>query len=133
MDRCTRNTLFLYKSVILGLVFVLLVAVLSCGYFPIVGHLANITKAGCDKIIFLVNSSSRDNISFALLLFSFIAFVILLRKSIINQRYLNVSLRPSLIFLKVAKFIFKLYNPILQALRRGILHSQVYNFAIITD
>jgi len=124
-----------YKIVILGLVFVLLMLVLFCGYIQSANHSAGGEGAICSRSLLLANYISVKNSSLLLsvLFFSFVVLALLI-KSIINLRQgFDAPFRQSITFLKIAQSIPKLYNPILKALRRGILHSQIYNFALISS
>lgn len=132
MVKFIKNNLFFCKLVGLGLFFVLLAAALSCGPLGLVNHFA---EPKCGKVALLTNFIlPRDNtLSYGLLFFSFIALAMWLKKNIIFKQRLNVSFCPWLIFLKICQFVFKSFNPILEAFRQGILHRQIYNFAIIID
>lgn len=121
-----------HKSVLLGLVFVLLALTLSCGYIQTTSHSASADGIECSRSVFLTNyiPTKESGLFLSILFFSLIALALLIKDGLRSRRHLNVSPNPSLIFLKAAESIHKLYNPILEALRRGILHPQIYNLAI---
>lgn len=121
------------KSVIFGLIFVLLMLILSCGYIQQTNHLPIVKGIECYRSLSLMMNfaPTKDNGLFLIILFfSFIAPALFIKNGLRKHLHSNKLSRPSLIFLKATESIPKLYNPILQALRRGILQSQIYNFAV---
>lgn len=121
------------KSVILGLVFVLLALILSCGYVQTNDHSVAVAKgAECDRAFSFANlAPTKDSGLFFMVLFlSFIALALLIRGNLLAGRHPSIFSSPSLIYLKATKHIPKLYNPILQALRRGILQPKIYDLAV---
>jgi hypothetical protein len=106
----------------LGLILVFLAAVLFCGHFQVLGNLNLAGGLGieCSQTLFLVSSAFlKGHIGFfGLLLMSFVTLI-----AFIIQRRGQLSEG----FLKISQIISKLFNPLLEALRRGILHPQIYN------
>ncbi|MCH7759720.1 hypothetical protein IID20_05185 [Patescibacteria group bacterium] len=127
-----KNILHSYKTVILGLIFILFVVVMFCGHIQLFSHsTSSSVSAECNKTIFLTGYlSTRNNGILYLLIFSFIALAVLIKGRLDRRRQDTVQDHPQFSFLNIAQFIPKLYNPILKALRRGILHTQIYNFAL---
>jgi len=129
-----KNVLYSHKTVILGLAFVLLMVIFFCGHIQAMSHSAGAESAECNKTsLIATNTNIKDSALLFLFLFPFIISTLLIKNGINNRKSSDASFRPSLIFLKVAQLISKLYNPILEALRRGILHPQIYNFAPISS
>lgn len=119
------------KFVILGLVFVLLAFILSCGYVQQNSHSAATEGIECNRTPSLANFvSTKDSGLFLSILFlSFVALALFIKGGLRPRLHAN-AISPSLIFLKATKSIPKIYNPILQALRRGIIQPQIYNLVI---
>lgn len=109
----------------LGLIFVFLAAVLFCGHFQVLGdlNLAGGLGIECSQVMLLGSSAFlKGHMGFwGLLLTSFVVLAALIIRS---------KGQLSLGFLKISQIISKLFNPLLEALRRGILHSQIYNLQI---
>lgn len=94
--------------------------------------MAGANGAECGRPLLVALIPSKNNGLFLSVFFlSFIASA-LFRSGFNSRRNLNASLRASLVFLKVAESIPKLYNPIIEALRRGILNPKIYNCAVAT-
>jgi len=130
-----KNALYSYKTVVLGLVFVLFMLVLFCGHIQAVNHSTGAEGTECSRSLLLANyiPTKDSGLFLSLLLFSFIALALLIKSSMSFRQNSGIIFRPPLTYLKVAQLIPKLYNPILEALRRGIIHSQIYNFASISN
>jgi len=131
-----KNIPLPYKLAALGLVLVLLMIVLSCGSFQAVSHSGGATAMDCQGIVPLASMGhtiNRDNVIDALLLLSLVVLFVLIRNTVSRRQDVDTSLRNSFVLIKVGQFISKLYNPILKAFRRGIIHTQIYNFAQVTD
>jgi|GEM_PF-2914610 len=133
--RVAKITLLSHESVILGLVFVLLILVLFCGPIQIANHSVGTEGAECSRSLLLANyiPSKDSGLFLSILFFSFVALALLIKSSTGFRQSSGILFRPSPAFLKVAEAIPKLYNPILEALRRGILEPQIYNLALISS
>lgn len=127
--RGTKQITSLRRIVLMGLVFVLLMLDLSCGHIQIVNHSTGAEGLECDKTTFLASYilTKGSGLFLSVFLLSFIILFIAIKGKVGRNQNLDTTFRPSLIFLKVAEFISKLFNPILEALRQGILRSQIYN------
>lgn len=111
----SKNLLFSKSSLLIGLILIFLAFVIYCGSFH--------NSSGCNVHLFLTSQFS---------LFFIVSLVALFKKNQSLSLLYSVFLFPSLIFLWFQKFAFKIYNPILEAFRQGIIHSQIYNFQLIS-
>lgn len=134
----TKPTLRQSRLIILGLFFVLLPAIFTCGYIQAIGHFVDIPSLVCsDTVFFTGHVGNKEEVVFATLFLSFIASVTLLRflkgdgRSFCRR--FSIFLCPSAVFLRVRRLIYKLYGPLLAALRRGILNPQIYNLKLIAN
>ncbi len=120
VNQLNKKPLFSNKLVLIGLVFIFLNFVIYCTAFH--------NDSNCSAHLFLTSQSS---FVYSLLFFSII-LVIFFRR---NQNLLpdNISYLSPLIFLWSCKFLFKIYNPILEAFRQGIIHPQIYNFRVVSN
>ena len=125
-NQSTKNHLFSNNLLLVGLACGLLTFVIFCEYFH--------NELECDIHLFLTGQSSFKKTLFiySILLF----FIANLTFSFLRRQ--NFSLTDvfspfSLICLWFRQFIFKIYNPILEAFRRGIIHSQIYNFSVVSN
>lgn len=118
------------KSVIFGFVFVLAILVLLCSYIQIPDLSVSTEGTKCNHSLFAANSiPTKDTRLFlSVLFFLFAVLSLLIKRSLSPCQSFDVSFHPSLLFLKLAQEIPKLYNPIITALRRGRLQGQIYNF-----
>jgi len=129
----TKTTSFSHKPVLLGLILILLALTISCGYIQAANHSVDGEGMKCDKSWSLVNymPTKDEGLLLSIIFFSLIALALLIKSGLRLIWNFIDPLRPSLISLKAFEPISKLYNPILQALRRGILNPQIYNLAVI--
>lgn len=130
----TKNAPLFYKSTLLVLFCALLMFVLFCGNFQAISHSSGMVVTECSTTaLFSSHNSFKDNIPFyGMILFSFVILAIFTKINLLKQRS-SSSFLFLLISQKVVQFLYKLYNPIHEALRRGILHPQIYNFISITS
>lgn len=134
LSRITQYILTLNRPVMVGLIFILLIAVLSCSHIPIISHADGASEAGCNQIFLANYTTTKYNILFyGLALFAFVVLVIQIKRNICHQLYYSRTFYTSLLFLKLSRFLFKLHNPLVTAFRQGILHPQIYNFFVITN
>jgi len=129
-----KQSLFPHKSLLLIFLLVLLVAIFSCGLFQAFGHAADssVSLAGCDTVFSLTNSGSpRDNIFLGLF---FLAFTLLALSKFFSRTYNKVPghYRPTFIF-NTMQPLSSIYDSIREAFRRGIIHTQIYNFIVIAN
>lgn len=112
--------IFLKSLLLIGLILILLAFVIYCTL--------HYDSSECDVRLFL---TSQTSFIYTLLFFS-INLVVLLRR---DQNFLliNILLFSSLIFLWFREFAFKIYNPILEAFRQGIIHPQIYNLQLVSS
>lgn len=115
--------------------FALLLFVSFCGYLQFVNYFNESGNLKCESS-FLINNiaPARDSGLFLLvILISFIGTAFAVRK--ITTQDLIYGFGSSLLpaFLRIAEIILKLSNPILQALRRGILNPQIYDSVFATN
>ena len=91
-----------YKSVLLGLVFVLLALTLSCGYIQTTIHSAGAEGMECNRSVFLTNyiPTKESGFFLSVLFFSFVALALLIKNSFNPRRSLDISFLPSLISYK---------------------------------
>ncbi len=127
-----KQAMFAHKTVIPGLVLALLMLALFCGYIQIANHSAGANGAECSRSLLLAAyvPSKDSGLFLSILFFLLTALAVLTKDSSHPRRRFDAPPRSSLIFLKAAESIHTPYNPILQALRRGILHPQIYNLAV---
>jgi len=125
----TINILYFPKTLLTGLVFVLLISVLFCGHIQIGNHSVGAEAVECSSSFFSSNyiSTKNDAISLSLLFFSFVVLVLLIKNTVTSQNRFDVFFWPPFIFFRIAQLLSQLRNPILKAFRRGILHPQIYN------
>jgi len=130
-----KKMLFSHKTVLMGLIFVLTFLILSCGHVQIIGHSDGVSSAECNRSFFLANYTSTKDSNLLLLstlLLAFVALALLRKNNIGNSQRLDMFSLPSLTFLKLNWSIVQLYDPILKAFRRGILHPQIYSPIFVT-
>lgn len=128
------NALFSRKPVILGLALVFLALALSCGFAQSADHPKPAEGIACNRTVQLVNYiPTKDGLSLGILFLSLIGFAFLIKRIIDNRHSPITNLSFSFIKTKIkeSQFLAKLYNPILEALRKGILNPQIYNLAVI--
>lgn len=129
-----KNNTFFYRVGLWGLLFSFLLLSVVCGHFQTAIHFPGVsTSANCSGSAFLTSymMPNKDNIfSYGLFL---LALIILIAFALSRKKYSNIFAHQIYIFPKPVDYIATLYNQLLEAFRRGILHSQIYNFSFIFD
>ncbi len=120
LNQLTKKHLFSNKLVLIGLILILFIFVIYCG--------SSHSSSECSVHLFL---TSQAPFIYSLLFFSII-LVIFFRR---NQDLLPINIFPfsPLISLWFYKFLFKIYDPILEAFRQGIIHPKIYSFQLISS
>lgn len=114
-----------FRLLLIGLICLIFTFIVFCEY----SH----NDPECKVHLFLTNQfQPKENILLYSILLFFIANLTFSLKR--NQNFLpgNISSFASLIFLWFWQFGFKVYNSILEAFRRGIIHPQTYNFLVVS-
>ncbi len=120
-----KNFPFFYSLLLIGLICLFLTFIIFCEYLH--------NDPECNVHLFLTNQfQSKENILLYSILLFFITNLIFSLKR--NQNFLlgNISPFASLRSFWFWQFGFKIYNSILEAFRRGIIHPQVYNFIVVS-
>lgn len=130
-----RQNILHNKYIYLGTALFLLAAVLSCGSGQLLNQQETSGSGDCTNVLSSAILHIKDNTlvgAFFVLLVA-LAFAVA-HRGIFNRTYAftQQTIRINFNALRLWQFTYKLYNPILQALRRGILSPQIYNFAVAT-
>ena len=121
------------KPIFFGVILVFLFMALFCGHFQVLAHMSTQVASDCMLFANYLNSSRGDSssyTSFLLVLVVLVSFVKIRTAQIEHQSTLSYLWNFSLT--RISQFVAKLYSPLLEALRRGILHTQIYNPVFIT-
>ena len=121
-----KKIFFSSNTLLILIIFLFLVFITYCGYL----HHSNLE---CDVDLFFTNQTWKkyNFFIYAISLFSIIKLIAYYWKG--YSFLLTKIFSPCcLIFLWFQEFVFKLYNPILKALSRGIIHSQTYNSLVVS-
>ncbi|MFQ6049600.1 MAG: hypothetical protein ACE5J0_00990 [Candidatus Paceibacterales bacterium] len=126
LNQPIKSSPFSNGLLLIGLIFAFLVFFIFCE------HLHGDSE--CNVHFFLTNQiSSKENLLiYSLSLSSFVIISVIFFRKYQNLLPANISLSASLMSLWFWQFIFKIYNPILEAFRRGIIHPQIYNFSVVS-
>ena len=136
MHNLKKRRSYIHKMFLVVLILVLFAVVAFCGHVSIVSDTPSINAKStkCNMSLYLASHiSSRTNEMFlSILFFSLIALTLLIKDKINSNRYKKFGQLPSIhsLFIKTIKLIYKLYNPILEALRKGRLHPQIYSLYV---
>ena len=135
MPQRAQNISLFASSTVIGLGLVVLMAFLFCGHLQMIGLPAGTSGVECTKAILLIHSSSEKDgiLSYGIFLITLIGLVFFATRNLVLKHLSDTSLGKWLSSLKAAQLFPKLYNPLLEALRRGILYPQIYHFAIIAN
>lgn len=122
------------KQVFISIVLFLLLAIFFCGNSQVLGHQEASSPGECTSVILSSFLPTKDNATSVVLLVPLLALVFAYRNILQNKpQSIRNATGIHLTILSWRQFVvYKLFNPILQALRRGILHPQIYNFAVAT-
>ncbi len=127
-----KNVLFSRKPVILGVALIFFALTLSCGFVQSIGHTKTTEGIECNQAVQLVNHIlTKDELLFGILFFLLVGIAFLVTRAIDNRYNLIADFYLSLIQIKESQILAKVYNQILEALRKGILNPQIYNLAYI--
>lgn len=122
-----REKLTSNRWAISALVLIFILFAISCGYAPLAGHTSDPAISCNDALVFTnINRALMKGVmailGFAMLLLA-VASSLLRGDKISNPA---VKSTPS----RIVSFQ-KIYDPVLLAIRKGILHSQIYNSSLI--
>lgn len=107
---------FSNSTLLIGLAFIFLIFIVYCGSYH--------TGLECDAHLFLTSYL------YEILLFIIVNLSVFFRR---KENFTLIGTPPSLIFLWFREFASKIYNPILEDFRRGIIHSQIYNYRLVSS
>jgi len=129
-----KNSIFSRKNITLGLIFVLLVVMLFCGHFQVIGlaDSGNMLNIAGIQTVFSVDGMGQGAVFFSIFLLllatSIFALLILAPPGICKNVDYDTTRRR--IFSNISLFFFKLFDPLLQAFRKGIIHSKRYGLSL---
>ena len=121
------------KPIFLGVILIFLLVVLFCGHFQVLAHMSTQVASDCMFLANYLTSSRGDSFSYVGSLILLIALAAIIKTRTVqteHQSMLFCSWNSPLT--RITQFVAKLYNPLLEALRRGILHPQIYSSVFIT-
>lgn len=128
-----RNGFLNNKSMILGIALFLLFTVTFCGGSLILRHSDAGSFGQCASILSSTAFSTKYNLMLGVLLALLVAFVFQFSHFFQGGLSFRQGLaKLRIVVLRWQEFVYKLFNPILRALRQGILSPQIYNFAVAT-
>ena len=135
MPQRAQNISLFASSIVIGLCLMVLMAFLFCGHLQMFSPPAGTNGVECTKAILLMHSSSEKDgiLSYGIFLIALIGLVFFAIRKFALKHLSDTSLGKWLSSLKVAQLFPKPYNPLLEALRRGILYPQIYHFTIIAS
>lgn len=128
LSRAKTNKVFSLKKLILvSVFFFILFAVSPCSQFLSTGHVASSDHALECNVVHFVNSSSTRDIFMLVSLVLSLAILFSVRATTLISASLDVIQYIYRHLLSRALIVHKLFNSILHAFRKGILHTQIYN------
>lgn len=124
--------LFKYKLIFLSIIFIFLFAIFFCGNDYTFRQHTTLGHGECTQVLSNMATSTKDNIAFKVILAFISAFTLAglfqntLKAGNYNKQIVSLSLRQRW------QFLYKLFHPIFQALRRRKLNPTIYDsfFAI---
>lgn len=120
------------KPVILSLALLLIVAVFFCGNDNALGQHNTSNSVECLQVFSNIIAPSKDNNALraiSVLIFAFIFAGLFQNTPKITNEDNKIA---NFDFRQIWQFLYKLFDPILQALRRGILNPQIYDSVFAT-
>ena len=122
-------------TVLIGALILFVAAFGLCGiFFPSPTHLTELSGE-CGAIVLLGNSMNQRELvgGVGLLILLFITVLQILPNAWEKERFLERTRVFLLAPFRNAFFQTKIFHPLLRAFRKGILHSQIYNFAFAVN
>lgn len=121
-----KHLSFLRKTVLFGLMGLILIAIFSCGVFQTSGHHGGTDVIECNTVASVIEGVSTRDFSLYMALFAIVASLSL---ALIGQTY-HKTIIPTLSLMGVGRFLEhpRLFlDSMREAFRRGLIHPQVYN------
>ena len=135
MPQRAQNISLFASSTVIGLGLVVLMAFLFCGHLQMIGFPTGANGVECTKAILLMHSPSEKNgiLSYGIFLISLIVLIFFVIRKFVSKHFSDTFLSRLLFSFAVTQLFPKPYNPLLEALRKGILYPQIYHITIIAS